>query len=140
MDWAWAFMVKYQYCQVRCHEQYNIAPYPPLSNAFHFFDTPNFQRWAVTNQDEINSWQEIPEYKMTLKQFIYEQNGDKEWRDNKLKTPSSNRRRVQGGFNFEDQVTGLELNKQYIKVIKKTFGYNTPDVEGLTYEEAKKMY
>ena len=37
---------------------------------------------------------------MTLKQFIYEQNGDKEWRDNKLKTPSSNRRRVRGGFNF----------------------------------------
>ena len=138
--WAWSFMIKYQYCQVRCHEQYNIAPYPPLNNAFHFFDTPNFQRWAVTNQDEINSWQEIPEYKMPLKQFIYEQNGDKEWRDNKLKTPSSNRRRVRGGFNFEDQVTGLELNKQYIKVIKKTFGWNTPDVEGMTEEQRKAMY
>ena len=77
---------------------------------------------------------------MTLKQFIYEQNGDKEWRDNKLKTPSSNRRRVQGGFNFEDQVTGLELNKQYIKVIKRTFGSNTPKVEGLTEEERRAMY
>ena len=138
--WAWCFMVKYQYCQVRCHEQYNIAPYPPLSNAFHFFDTPNFQRWAVTNQDEINSWQEIPEYKMTLKQFIYEQNGDKYWRDNKLKTPSSNRRRVQGGFNFEDQVTGLELNEEYIRVIKKTFGANTPEVKGFSREDRKNMY
>ena len=77
---------------------------------------------------------------MPLKQFIYEQNGDKFYRDHKLKTPSSNRRRVQGGFNFEDQVTGLELNNQYIKVIKKTFGRNTPNVEGLTEEERKKMY
>ena len=58
---------------------------------------------------------------MGIKKYIYESNGDAFYRDNKLKTPSANRERTKEGVNFQKTVTGLELNDDYIAVIKKNF-------------------
>lgn len=121
--WACSFMFKYQQILVRCKKMYGyIFPLPPHSNAFHFYDTPNFNRWSITNQDENSSWNKIREYKWAAKQWIYEQNGDAHYRDYKLKTPSSNRRRTKPGINFESNCDGFDDTYDWQMVIKKTFG------------------
>ena len=137
--WAWSFNAKYQWVMIRCKQQYDLTPYGPNCNTYAFYDTPNYQRWSITNQDENSAWQEIPEYKWASKQWIYEQNGDKFYRDNKLKTPSANRIRTAEGFNFDCPVTGLEVSKEYMMVIKKTFGKTAPPLDYADDETLKNM-
>jgi hypothetical protein len=143
--WAWSFMAKYQYVTLRCAKQYNLHPVEPEENVWAFFDTPNWQRWSITHQTANSAWRDLREYKWASKKYIYESNGDAFYRDNKLKTPSANRERTKEGVNFQKTVTGLELNDDYIAVIKKTFGSNTPDVERMdgngyiTDEDTKTM-
>jgi hypothetical protein len=129
--WAWSFMLKYQYVALRCAKQYNLHPVEPEENVWAFFDTPNWQRWSITHQTANSAWQDLREYKWASKEYIYQSNGDAFYRDNKLKTPSANRERTKAGRNFDKEVTGLEVNDEYMAVIKKTFGSNTPDFERL---------
>ena len=137
--WAWSFNAKYQWVMIRCKQQYDLTPYGPNCNTYAFYDTPNYQRWSITNQDENSAWQEIPQYKWASKQWIYEQNGDKFYRDNKLKTPSANRIRTAEGFNFDCPVTGLEVSKEYMMVNKKTFGKTAPALDYADEETLKNM-
>jgi len=53
----------------------------------HFFRTEDFQRWALANPDQKirNDW---PSYKYALKDIIFDFNGDKRYRKNKIKERS----------------------------------------------------
>lgn len=120
--WAGSYMFKYQTVVVRSVRYYGaVASYAPYNNCFHFFDTPNWNRYGHTNQDENSSWQEPKGYKMPLKQWIYEQNGDEYYRDNKLKFPSSNRKRT-----YDNDLDGFHDNEEWFALQADVFDpYNT---------------
>ena len=118
--WAGSYMFKYQTAAVRSIRYYGaIAPFAPYDNCFSFFDTPNWNRYGYTNQDENSSWSKPKEYKMPLKEWIYQQNGDEYYRDNKLKFPSSNRKRL-----YDNDLDGLDDNEEWYALQKSVFGGN----------------
>ena len=118
--WAGSYMFKYQTAAVRSIRYYGaIAPFAPYDNCFSFFDTPNWNRYGHTNQDENSSWSKPKEYKMPLKEWIYQQNGDEYYRDNKLKFPSSNRKRL-----YDNDLDGLDDNEEWYALQKSVFGGN----------------
>ena len=126
--WAWSFMCKYQYCSIRSVKNFNLCPYPRFDrapNMMLFYDTPNFNRWSITNQTENSSWQELREYKMPAKDYILACGDSQHYRDNKLKVPSSNRARLNM---FDKDMPGFEPTQDYMLVIKRTFGGSAPDI------------
>lgn len=75
---------------------------------FHFYNTIDFQKWALKNESYkiINSWNT---YKYEAKKIIYEYNNDKNYFDYKLKVGS-----LYKIFLYRNIPWGLTQNYQYI--------------------------
>lgn len=61
-----------------------------VDNFLGFYDTIDFHTWALYNvtQEKLESMEDPYEYKKELKEIIYEYNGDKNYRNNKVKKES----------------------------------------------------
>jgi len=85
--WAVNFIFKYQDVLLRKGAQ-GLRYYGPKQNTIHFFDTDKFQLYALNNYKKNCKFIKKTEYKMELKQYIFEQNGDNEYFKNKTKEGS----------------------------------------------------
>ena len=87
--WWLNFVLKWQAVKLRLVSH---APTPAhvnsmIKNIVHFFETPEFQDWAVLTEEPKlhNSWSS---YKLPAKKLIYDINHDKEYFEYKTKYPS----------------------------------------------------
>jgi len=127
--WAMSYTCKYQYCMLRSIRNFHLYCYdrPGIPANLHlFYDTPNFNRWSITNQTENSAWQEHREYKMSAKDYCLANGDSQDYRDNKLKVPSSNRERL---TMFTKPCSGMVADEDWMLVIKRTFGSSAPDIE-----------
>lgn len=85
--WGLNFIFKYMLVMLRLH-QVGLYFEGENKNTFHFFNTEKFQQWAMWNYKENCAYVKETDYKMPFKEYIYDFNGDVEYRDNKLKEPS----------------------------------------------------
>jgi len=111
-DYTWwlNFTCKWQWVQLRILTQ-SMTPLDMYSRLFHFFDTLDFERWAVSNMD--NKIKDTAStYKYVAKDYIYSITGDAEYRDTKLKYPSLS---WYGGRHF-----GIDANWQPIYAGKRS--------------------
>ncbi len=83
--WWWNFSTKWS--EVKYRSLTCVSDAAHLANARHFFDTDDFQRWSMSNDDKrIRNTAES--YKWPAKDYIYDWTGDSFYRDNKLKEGS----------------------------------------------------
>ncbi len=85
--WGLSFIFKYQDAQLRIGAM-GLSCYGPKQNTIHFFDTDNFQLYNLNNYKENCSFINPVNYKLPLKQYIYEHDGDEEYFKNKTKEGS----------------------------------------------------
>ncbi len=126
MMWWWNFTVKWS--EVRFRSLTAVDDPADFSNVRHFFDTNDFQRWSIAN-DDLKIKDTIASYKWTAKDFIHSFAGDDDYRDQKLKVGSL---RVRWGapigidgnnhiIKAGDTSTSKELIQQRYKDNLKTF-------------------
>ena len=99
-QWLWAanFTCKYQHVLTRMTKGFYIANFEPFLNCTHFFDTENFQRWAIQNYKKNCGWTKDSNYKERLKRYILKCNGDKDYYEKKRKVGSL----IQSNYNRID--------------------------------------
>ena len=85
--WYLNFIHKYLTVIYRLH-RLNMFGYGKLKNTCHFFDTEMFQQYAMSHYKENCAYVKETDYKRPFKEWIYRQNGDKQYLENKLKVPS----------------------------------------------------
>ena len=85
--WAVNFIYKYLLVIYRLYTC-DLIQYGPNKNTYHFFDTEKFQQYAISHYEENCRYVKPYEYKQPLKDWIYSQNHDEEYRRYKLKEPS----------------------------------------------------
>jgi hypothetical protein len=87
--WWLNFILKWQAVKYRLasHSPDDTMVNQMIQNTIHFFETADFQNWAVTtNESKVeNTWNS---YKMPAKQIIFEVNHDEEYLRYKTKYPS----------------------------------------------------
>lgn len=82
--WALNFIFKYKEVTSRINT-------PSLFNGcdlVHFFESKEFESWALQNYSKNSSYDKYTEYKMAYKDYIFSQNGDEVYRKHKTKVPS----------------------------------------------------
>lgn len=85
--WALSFIYKWHKVLTRVLIL-DLRGFGPDQNTIHFFDTPNFQLYAMNNYKESCNFVKDTECKMALRQYIFDQNGDQEYFDTKCKKNS----------------------------------------------------
>lgn len=73
--WALNFIFKYQTVQLRVANM-GLRAFGANPNAKHFFDTNEFNSYAIQNYKVNNAYDESNKYKLPLKYYIYFQNND----------------------------------------------------------------
>lgn len=81
--WWMNFSLKYQNVQLRIYP----SVFMPYGGITHFFDTEDFQLWAMNNPDNKIK-DTMSSYKWPAKDYIFEYTKDSLYRDNKLKVGS----------------------------------------------------
>ena len=117
MMWWWNFALKWS--EVRFRSLTAVTDSADFANVRHFFDTDDFQKWSIAN-DDLKIRDTIQSYKWTAKDYIHDFAGHDDYRDQKLKVGSlrvrwgaplgidSNNTIIRAG----DTSTDLELIKQ----------------------------
>lgn len=82
-EFLWA--VNYIYKYEALYERYN---YLSSQEFFHFFDSKEFKAWSYCNYKINCNYDDYKSYKKVFKDFIFKLNGDKVYRDHKVKIPS----------------------------------------------------
>eukprot|EP01062_Namystynia_karyoxenos_P038598 TRINITY_DN28030_c0_g1_i1.p1 TRINITY_DN28030_c0_g1~~TRINITY_DN28030_c0_g1_i1.p1 ORF type:complete len:575 (+),score=173.03 TRINITY_DN28030_c0_g1_i1:72-1796(+) len=87
--WWLNFSMKWQHVVLRClHHREGMQP-SDIDSVHHFYASDHFQQWSMENHHrklpDLRVWST---YKAPLKEFIFEFNGDADYRDNKLKLGS----------------------------------------------------
>lgn len=83
--WAMNFLFKFTYVKKRMKKHFAL---PDHSNLHHLFSSDMFQQWALQNYTDTVHFDEITDYKMPYKDYIYSHNGDDHYRINKIKIGS----------------------------------------------------
>ena len=104
MMWWWNFTVKWS--EVRFRSLTAVDDSADFANVRHFFDTDDFQKWSIAN-DDLKIKDTIQSYKWTAKDYIHDFAGDDDYRDKKLKVGSL---RVRWGAPI-----GIDSNNHIIK-------------------------
>lgn len=86
--WGFNFVFKYQSVYVRKIFKMGLFPLPPYANCIHFFNSEEFQCWAINNYKENAKLTGNKEYKIKYKEIIFNYNKDKNYFDNKRKEGS----------------------------------------------------
>ena len=117
MMWWWNFALKWS--EVRWRSLTAVTDKADFANVRHFFDTDDFQKWSIAN-DDLKIKDTIQSYKWTAKDYIHDFAGHDDYRNEKLKVGSlrvrwgapiaidSNNTIIRAG----DTSTDLELIKQ----------------------------
>lgn len=82
--WAINFIFKYQTVQLRVANM-GLRAFGDTPNCKHFFDTKDFNSYAIANYKTNNYFISDTLYKLPLKEYIFSQNGDDEYLKNKTK-------------------------------------------------------
>tara|TARA_Y100001938_G_scaffold149977_2_gene239027 strand:+ start:376 stop:2064 length:1689 start_codon:yes stop_codon:yes gene_type:complete len=85
MMWWWNFALKWS--EVRFRSLTAVTDSADFDNVRHFFDTDDFQRWSISN-DDLKIKDTIQSYKFTAKDYIHAYAGHDDYRDEKLKVGS----------------------------------------------------
>jgi hypothetical protein len=85
MMWWWNFALKWS--EVRWRSLTAVRDSTDFDNIRHFFDTDDFQRWSIVN-DDLKIKDTIQSYKYTAKDYIYDFAKHDDYRDQKLKIGS----------------------------------------------------
>ena len=85
MMWWWNFALKWS--EVRWRSLTAVQDSADFANVRHFFDTDDFQRWSIAN-DDLKIKDTIQSYKFTAKDYIHAYAGHDDYRDEKLKVGS----------------------------------------------------
>ena len=88
--WAANFIFKYQDVLLRCGAV-GLSSYGPKQNAIHFYNSTNFQLYSMNSYRENSNFVRQADYKMPLKEYIYKNNSDKYYLENKIKEGSFHR-------------------------------------------------
>ncbi|SEB48282.1 hypothetical protein SAMN04489761_0973 [Tenacibaculum sp. MAR_2009_124] len=85
--WWMNFALKWQTVSMRLLYGINRNAQDLEHNVYHFFKTPSFQSWSLSNHDKKikDTWKS---YKYIAKEIIYDYHNDKEYLVNKEKEPS----------------------------------------------------
>lgn len=83
--WWWNFALKWS--EVRWRSLTAVQDSADFANVRHFFDTDDFQRWSIAN-DDLKIKGTIQSYKWTAKDYIHNFAGHDNYRDEKLKVGS----------------------------------------------------
>lgn len=86
--WAFNFVFKYQSVYVRKIFKMGIFPLEPYANCIHFFNTDEFQSWAINNYKDNSKLTGDKDYKIRYKEIIFKLNNDKNYFLNKRKEGS----------------------------------------------------
>lgn len=87
--WAINFIFKYQHVQLRTGiMRFRMYSETEQNNTLHFFDTNDFNSYALINYVVNSAFVKETDYKMPLKEYIFSQNGDEEYLKNKTKVES----------------------------------------------------
>jgi hypothetical protein len=87
--WWFNYAMKYQYVQMRMLRDNTSTQLN--SNIYHFFDTPDFNDYAVSIDSETRMPEfDMKNYKYPMREVIYKLSGDKEYAFNKPKVRSWN--------------------------------------------------
>jgi hypothetical protein len=107
--WWYNFCYKWQSVQLRAimrsQQDQPVSLEFLRSHVKHFFDTPDFQYWSMSNPDKKirKNW---AGYKYTAKDVIYEYTGDQDYYNNKVKVGSLinvlRQRQVPDGYEFSN--------------------------------------
>jgi len=85
MMWFWNFALKWG--EVRFRSLTAVTDSADFNNVRHFFDTDDFQRWSIAN-DDLKIKDTIQSYKFTAKDYIHDFAKHDDYRDQKLKVGS----------------------------------------------------
>jgi len=85
MMWWWNFTLKWS--EVRFRSLTAVTDSEDFDNVRHFFDTDDFQRWSIAN-DDLKIKDTIQSYKFTAKDYIHDFAKHDNYRDQKLKVGS----------------------------------------------------
>ena len=84
--WALNFLFKFRHVAYRSYVYFGFK----REQVIHFFLTDMFQRWSLHNYESNVNFASTTDYKMAYKDYIYNINGDADYRTNKVKIPSLN--------------------------------------------------
>lgn len=103
MLWWINYTMKYQYVQLRTILNHNQSILN--INVFHFFDTKEFNDYAVSipMEEKIPNY-DMKTYKMPMRKLIHKLSNDSEYAFNKLKIPSL------GGINTNKNAIAIDTN------------------------------
>lgn len=79
--WAINFLFKFRHVVARAYNLFDLKK----TEVMHFYGSDLFQRWGLQNYESNVSFDTLPNYKMSYKDYIYAHNGDEDYRINKLK-------------------------------------------------------
>lgn len=85
--WYLNFIHKYLTVIYRLY-RLGMYGYGKLKNTHHFFDTKMFQQYAMSHYKENCAYVKETDYKLPFKEWIYKQDGNIDYFENKLKEPS----------------------------------------------------
>lgn len=83
--WWWNFSCKWS--EVRFRGLTSVTDSDDFANVRHFFDTDDFQKWSIAN-DDLKIKDTIQSYKFTAKDYIHDFAKHDDYRDQKLKVGS----------------------------------------------------
>jgi len=89
-EWTWAvnFTCKYQDVLMRMGSQWGLLPVEPYYNCVHFYNNPNFQRWAMQNYQSNCDYQEKHQYKQKMRDYLLQEGCDEKYCNTKWKMGS----------------------------------------------------
>lgn len=114
--WWMNFTLKYQWVQLRMFAM--MAGNIPLPDFFPFFGGDKYQKYSLATpmSEKFSDFNDPKTYKMPAKEYIYSLDGNKEYRDNKVKVPSLKENLDQ---RIADYVERVDENLNLIKMENK---------------------
>lgn len=82
--WAMNFFFKFTDVRKRCTKFFKLEE----GQTHHFFNSVNFQRWALQNYTQNVHFEQITQYKEPFKKYILDQSGDTDYYTRKVKKGS----------------------------------------------------